>query len=126
MPGLSRLLQAVSKGTKVAVHATTDSPMFEVVEYVLPNVSSYEKSGTLVSALGRLQKLNGAIPWQYTARDGHAVVFGLEKGHDREKPAANRAQQYFEHIVVEKILLSKDTKWRGFNPFGVNVVEAAQ
>jgi NADH-quinone oxidoreductase subunit G len=123
MPGLDKLMELVPKQTKVAVHATSESPLFEAVEYVLPNVSSYEKNGTVINAEGRLQKVNAALPWQFTSRDAHAVAFGIDRGGDREMPPAGRAQGYFESTVVEKILLSKNEKWRSFNPFGIPVTE---
>jgi len=123
MPGLDKFLAAIPKAVPVAVQATSDSPLLETVEYVLPNVSCFEKNGTVISAVGRLQKVNAALPWQGTARDGHALAFGLERGNDRDIPTPGRAQKYFENTVVEKILMSSNQKWRSFNPFGIAMME---
>lgn len=122
-PGVATLLADLPKGVKVAAHATNFVPAFERCELVLPNTSSYEKSGTFINAEGRLQKLNGSIPWQYTSRDLHALSFGLVQGGDRAKAPATRAQEIFESTVVEKILLGEDPKWRRFNPLGIPVSE---
>ena len=119
MPGVETFLKLVPRTVKVAVHATSLSPWFEVADLILPNTSSFEKSGTVVNALGRLQKLNAAIPWQFASRDGHAVAWGIEKGGDREAAPPKRAQEIFESAVVVKLLAGSQQKWRNFAPFGI-------
>jgi len=99
----AKWLSVFPETVKLVVHATNDSSLFERAQMLLPNVSSYEKSGTVINALGKLQRLNAAIPPRYTARDGHKLVFGVGRGNDREKAPANRSQQLFEAIVSKKL-----------------------
>jgi NADH-quinone oxidoreductase subunit G len=123
VPGAAKILAAVPARTKVAVHATNDLPIFEKVDWVVPAVSSYEKSGTVVNFQGRVQKLSAALPWQFTSRDTHALVFGLEKGGDRELSPAGRAQLVFEKYVVGGIFPGARTSWRKMSASGVNIGE---
>jgi NADH-quinone oxidoreductase subunit G len=121
LPGVLRLMAMVPTETKVLAHSTSLSPLLEKCDLIVPGVSAFEKNGTIISALGRMGKLNPAIPWQYTGRDAHAVAFGLSRGNDREALPTNRAQKVFEGTVVEKILMGKSEKWRNFRPMGLPV-----
>ena len=85
---------------------------------ILPNVSAFEKSGTLVNAQGRVQKLNQALMPQFTSRDLHAVVFGVERGTDRDSLPPKRPQSVFESMLGDRISGAK-IRWRGFDPMGV-------
>ena len=123
LPGVTKLISAIPAKTKLVVHATNDAPVFEVAEWMLPNVSAYEKSGTVVNAQGRLQKLKAALPWHFTARDAHATVFGIDKGHDREISPAGKAQLVFEKYVVGGIFPGVRTNWRQMSSSGVNIGE---
>jgi NADH-quinone oxidoreductase subunit G len=123
LPGVLPILSSVPPQTKVAVHATNFAPFFEVADWIVPNVSVYEKSGTLVNAAGRIQKLEAAIPWQFTSRDTHALVFGLERGNDRELSPTGRAQSIFERYVVGSIFPGVRMSWRTMSSSGVNIGE---
>jgi len=92
---------------------------------VLPNVSSYEKSGSMVNALGRLQKLQAALPSQFIARNFHSIAFGLSRGDDREPPPANRWEQLFDKVTVEALDQS-GLRWNELDPLGVVVKGGAR
>lgn len=123
LPGVDNLLKELPREVKVAAHATNLVGGLEQCEWLLPNTSSFEKSGTLIGAQGRLQKLNSAIPAQHTARDLHCVAHGLSQSGDRVKVPEHRAQEIFESVIVEKVLLGENPKWRRFHPLGINVSE---
>jgi NADH-quinone oxidoreductase subunit G len=124
-PYLKSFVSKLPANVKRVFHATNDSEIFEGCEFKLPNVSAFEKSGTLVNALDRLQKLNKAIDWQFTSRDGHSFINGLKQGGDRTPVGADRAQKIFETVIVEKILMGQPNKWRGFAPLGLPIKETA-
>jgi NADH-quinone oxidoreductase subunit G len=121
--GAEKLISEISnsKTAKLIIHATNDSALFEHAEFLLPNVSSFEKSGTLINYQGRVQKLNAAIKPQYTARDGYAFVHGLKQGSDRVPASPDRARELFEQVTVEKILLNppEGANWRKFTLDGI-------
>jgi len=117
-PGLKLFMQMVPKGTQLMFHATTEVPFFEMASLVLPNVTAYEKAGTMVNALGRLQKLKQAIPIQDMARDAHAVAFGIKSGSDREPIPEGRSLHIFDSVIKEKVL-KMDFQWKDINPRGV-------
>ncbi|NDG27228.1 MAG: NADH dehydrogenase subunit, partial [Proteobacteria bacterium] len=77
MPGLAPLLLAASKSTRVALHLTSQNSFLEKCDWVLPNVTAFEKSGTFVNAEGRVQKLEASVPKQFLARDAHQLLWGL-------------------------------------------------
>ncbi|NBX76398.1 MAG: NADH dehydrogenase subunit [Proteobacteria bacterium] len=89
MPGLANLLLAVPVETKVALHATSQTAFLEKCDWILPNVSAFEKSGTLVNAQGISQALKASVPKQFLSRDGHQVAWGLSQKSDR-KPLSVR------------------------------------
>jgi NADH-quinone oxidoreductase subunit G len=124
LPGVAKLMGMIPRGMKTAVHTTSMAPCFENCDLILPGVSSFEKNGTVISALGRLQKVNQAIPWQYTGRDAHSVLFAIARGDDRETAPSGRAQELFESTVVDKILMGKPEKWRSFRPMGLPLAPA--
>ncbi len=115
-PGLMGLLSTLPPSIKLRVHATNYTPFFERAQMMLPNTSSYEKEGTLLSALGRLQKLNQAVPAFSTSRNLHQLIFGISKGNDRETVQKNKAQLVFEEKVAGWI---ENQNWKKFNPMGV-------
>lgn len=121
LPGLAALLSNVAKGTRIAIHATNRHELLETCDFWLPNVSGFEKSGTFVSASGRLQKLAAALPPQFISRGGHAVCHGLSQGSDRSQVSANRARDLFEAVVAPKLLKKDGFKWRGFDPMGLEM-----
>jgi len=114
------LLAAVPREASLVVHTTSDLPLFEGAKWLLPNVSSFEKSGTVVNALGRVQKVNASLPPQHTARDAHGVAFGLQRGNDREALPLKTAQEHFE-TAIHKLLPTPTVKWKGFQPMGVSL-----
>jgi anaerobic selenocysteine-containing dehydrogenase len=120
-PGVTELLAQSPKGTKVVLHATSRLPSFEVCSLVLPNVSSFEKTGTLVNALGRLQKNKRALPRQYTSRDGHGVVFGIFQGNDKQAFPSERARDLFESFVGPKLIGGEWPKWGAFPILGISL-----
>lgn len=97
---VTKFLSAVGSAAKYVIHTTNDNPAYESAEYLLPNVSAFEKSGSLVNALGILQNLKAAIRPQFTARDGYAVAHGLRHGDDRSAVAVGRRQQLYKDQIV--------------------------
>lgn len=93
MPGLANLLLAVPDTTRIALHATSQTGFFEKCDWILPNVSGYEKSGTLVNAQGKLQKLQSSVPKQFLSRDGHQVAWGLSQMSDRKPLTPGRVKE---------------------------------
>lgn len=120
LPGLAALLANVGKETKVAIHASNRHELLEICDLWLPNVSSFEKSGTFVNADGRLQRVSSSLPPQHISRGAHAVCHGISQGNDRSQVPANRARDLFESVVGPKILKVETAKWRGFEPMGIS------
>ncbi len=120
MQGADRLVKAAGPQTRIVVHASNVGTFFDKAQWVLPNVSCFEKSGTYVNAQGRLQKLVAALPTQHTARDAHAFVFGLDRGNDRERVPERRFEAQFER-VVNLGLAQPNLKFRAFDAQGVQV-----
>ncbi len=123
MPGVAELILAAPKETKIAVHATNEVSFFERCDWILPNVSQFEKSGSYVNALGRLQKVQSSIPWQHTSRDGHAIGLGLKNGNDREVVQKNYYQTVFNKRLSESVFPGVRTDWRRLHATGVNIGE---
>lgn len=119
MPGVDTLLSALPGETKLVAHATTDQPWMERCQWVLPNVTSFEKSGTAINALGRLQKIAAALTPQFSGRDAHAFAFGLVRGGDREASPENRGVALVPEVM--QLLGAGTTDWRRFAPLGVPV-----
>jgi NADH-quinone oxidoreductase subunit G len=121
LPGVAELLLKTPKETQVVVHATNRVALFEKATWILPNTSSFEKSGTMVNALGMMQKLKAAMPWQYFSRDVHAVVFGLKQGNDRTVSPSGRFQTVFKRLSNEAIFPGARSDWRKMSASGVNI-----
>ncbi len=121
MPGVADLLVKTPKETAVIVHATTQVALFEKASWVLPNTSSFEKSGTVVNALGILQKLQASMPWQHISRDVHALVFGIKQGNDRTVSPTARYQTVFKKFSNEAIFPGARSDWRKMPASGVNI-----
>lgn len=117
---LSALASSIPAGTPWMVHTANESPLWENATWVLPNVTSFEKSGTYVNALGRWQKLNAAMPAQFTARDAHAVAFGVGRGDDREQVGDDKARKVFEEFT-SKFFGKSPNNFRKFEPLGVGL-----
>ncbi len=104
---------------RLVVHATNQAPWMESATLLLPNVSSFEKSGTVVNALGRLQKVQQAIPTAYLGRDLHRFLTGLREGGDRAKIDASRFADIFAKKVAPVFLKEAQT-WRSLSVMGVS------
>ncbi|MBI4403691.1 MAG: (2Fe-2S)-binding protein [Deltaproteobacteria bacterium] len=117
---VSSFMAAIPRDVEVTVHATNVSPYFESARWWIPNVSSFEKSGTVVNALGRVQKLQAVIPPQHTARNIHEIVLGLAQGHDRISLPKAHAENLFEAHVSAR-LLGRPVNWRELDPLGENL-----
>jgi len=107
----------------VAIHATTDLPTWSKSQWLIPATSSFEKNGTVVSALGRISKLNGAVPPQFTSRDVHGVVHGIARGNDREPLKPNRALEVFERQVLPNLGMESKYGFKKFVPQGLRLKE---
>jgi NADH-quinone oxidoreductase subunit G len=123
LSGAAQFFSLVPPTVKVLAHATSLMPCLEGCVAIVPNVSAFEKSGTMVNAQGRLQRIVPAIPWQYTARDAHAVVFGIDRGTDREISPAGRAQKIFDSGMFRAIYPGIEMKWKQVSPAGVEIGE---
>ncbi len=123
MSGVAELLLATPKETKTVVHATNEVGFFEKCDWILPNVSAFEKSGSFVNFSGRLQKLVAAIPWQHTSRDGLALALGMKNGNDRETLEKNHYQTVFNKRLSETVFPGVRTDWRKLGATGVNIGE---
>lgn len=121
MPGLAELLIKTPKETSVTLHATTQVALFEKATWLLPNTSSFEKSGTMVNALGMIQKIKASLPWQHISRDVHALVFGLKQGNDRTVSPSGRFQTVFKRFSNESIFPGARSDWRKMPASGVNI-----
>lgn len=121
MPGLAKLLMGVPKETRILVHATSMIGPFEKCDWILPNTSSYEKSGTVVNALGILQKLKAALPSQHTSRDGHRFAFGLKNGSDRHMMPTGQMEQVFEATVRRLIPGGENVSFKKMNRKGYSL-----
>ncbi|MBI1861684.1 MAG: (2Fe-2S)-binding protein [Deltaproteobacteria bacterium] len=103
--------------TQSFVHATNHHPSFEAAKWVLPNTTSFEKTGTIVSALARVQKVNRILPAQGLARDSHALAWGISRGDDRSVPSKERAKTIFESSIQSWFCPGE--KFSQFNEMGV-------
>jgi NADH-quinone oxidoreductase subunit G len=121
MPGVAEFLLKTPKETEITVHATNRVSLFEKAAWVLPNTSSFEKSGTMVNALGMMQKLVASMPWQFMARDGHSVCFGLKQGNDRSVSPSGRFQTVFKRLSNEAVFPGARNDWRKMPASGVNI-----
>lgn len=109
---------AVPAACRIVIHATNALNVFSRATWVLPNVSFFEKNGSYVSALNRLQRVKAAIPWQFMARDAHGVALGLRRGDDREAPNQRTGEGAFQNIVAPKTV-RQDVTFKKFSKFGV-------
>lgn len=121
LPGVAALLETVPSNVSVTAHASNRIPVLDRCEWILPNVSSYEKSGTLVNALGRAQKLNAALPAQFTARDAHGFIFGLVRGADREAVSATRFREVYETTTSKVLFSASAPKWFSLKSEGISL-----
>jgi NADH dehydrogenase/NADH:ubiquinone oxidoreductase subunit G len=83
----------------VAVQTTTFMPGMSRCDLVLPHATSFERTGTVVNALGRLQRLSKSLSPQFTARDVHEVSWGIRQGHDRAKIPETVRTQAFQKVA---------------------------
>jgi NADH-quinone oxidoreductase subunit G len=81
--GVENLLSATPESTVVVGLATSFGKWLDRCRWVLPYATAFERSGTVVNASGRLQRLQASLPWQQSARDGHALALGVTRGDDR-------------------------------------------
>jgi NADH dehydrogenase/NADH:ubiquinone oxidoreductase subunit G len=114
MPGLSDILLDTPSSTKVALHTTSQNPFFEKCDWILPNVSSFEKSGTMINAQGRIQKLQASVPKQFLSRDCHQLVWGLSQKGDRKPVSLLRFQDSFKRVIGPKLLGKDQLDWRHY------------
>ncbi len=121
MPGAAELLIKTPKETSLTVHATTRVALFEKATWLIPNASSFEKSGTMVNALGLMQRLVASMPWQFTSRDSHGVVFGIKEGNDRAVSPTGRFQTVFKRLSDEAIFPGARMDWKKMPASGVNI-----
>jgi NADH-quinone oxidoreductase subunit G len=121
---VTQLIEA-SSGIFCLVHASNFDKAYEKASVIVPNTTSFEKRGTLINALGRLQKLSRALNPQYMSRDAHSFVFGLMQGNDRTAVSEERALEIFEDYTVKK-LLSTETAFRKLNPMGIALTKEAR
>jgi len=117
---LAPFAEAIQNDVNWLVQSTNESTLWEKATWVAPHVTCFEKSGTVVNALGRWQKLNAVIAPQFTGRDGHAFIFGLLQGNDREQPTEDRARQIFE-AATSKMFGDRKVNYRRFEPMGVSL-----
>ncbi len=101
LPGAELLIKAAGSNVRVTAHASNRAPCLEEAEVLLPNTTSFEKSGHMVNALDFVQRLNAAIPPCYTSRNAHAVVFGIERGEDREPVSPSRERELTQKLGWE-------------------------
>lgn len=120
MPGLGELLLATPTTTNVVLHATSQCAFVEKCEWLLPNVSAYEKSGTVINAQGKLQRLRSSVPRQFLARDVHQVAWGISQQSDRKPLSHMHVQETFKTQLSEK-WLGKAYDWKSF-PEGTQVL----
>jgi len=114
MPGLAEFLLAVPSSTKVAIHATSAHRFLEKCDWVLPNVSAFEKSGTMINAQGRIQKLQASVPRQFLSRDSHQLVWGITQKGDRKPLSLLKFQDPFKRVIGPKMLGKEQIEWRTF------------
>lgn len=118
MPGLAKLLLSIPKDVRIAVHATSMIGPFEKCDWILPNVSSYEKTGTMVNAQGRMQKLKAAFSPRATARDGHRVAFGITNGSDRQAMPLGYVEKLFHQSTRAMIVGEAELEFKKMNKKG--------
>ena len=75
----------------------------------------------MVNALGLMQKLVASMPWQFTSRDSHAVVFGIKEGNDRAVSPTGRFQTVFKRLSDEAIFPGARMDWKKMPASGVNI-----
>jgi len=120
MPGLSQLLKATPASVALYFHGTNwNAEIRQRALAVLPNVSVYEKSGTFVNALGRLQKTKAAIPAQHISRNAHSLSLGLQSGDDRQLVSSKKQFELFEGKV--RVMLKTEASWKLFPLEGVSL-----
>lgn len=118
----SRFVEALPEGVSLTLHATSRLPIWERAQWLLPAASAFEKSGTLVNALGRLQRLQSAIPRFSLARDAHAVAFGIVRGSDRDQAPEARHIDLFEKLIATP-LVGRELAWKKLDPMGIALKE---
>ncbi|MEZ4750598.1 MAG: hypothetical protein R3B54_08210 [Bdellovibrionota bacterium] len=122
VPWVGRFVEALSDGISLTLHTTSRIPVWERAQWVLPAASSFEKSGTVVNALGRLQRLQAAIPRVSLSRDAHAVAFGIARGGDRDVAPDARHIDLFEKLIATP-LVGKEVAWKKLDPMGIPLKE---
>ncbi len=101
-PGLDKFWKAVHGAKLVVVHATTDHAQFAEAHWVLPNTTSFEKTGSMINALGYLQKLNALVPLQGLARTAHHVAWGLQNASDKIPLPRQREKEVFVAVMQHR------------------------
>ncbi len=110
-------LIAESISVPLFVHASNRRASFERACWLLPNVSSFEKTGTVINALGRVQKLTKALPLQGLSRDAHQLAWGIAQRGDRLPLPSNHPARVFEEMVRPQFCPNESLS--KFPPLGV-------
>lgn len=118
-------LENLPSDVSLVVHATSQLPLWERAEWLLPAASAFERAGTMVNALGRLQRLQAAIPRVHLARSAHDVVHGIGQGNDRTPTPLNRHRQVFEKVVAPR-LVGKEMTFAAVDPMGLRSAEGVK
>ena len=71
-------LETVQKVKVLAVQSLLASPTTELADFVLPGASFAEKRGSMITAAGRLQRLNKAIAVPGQAMDDFQILLQLK------------------------------------------------
>jgi len=102
LPGAERLIKAAGASkVRMIAHASNHHPLLNDAQLLLPNTTAFEKSGSFVNALGFRQTVSAAIPPFQLSRHAHALVFGVERGEDRESVAGHRARDIAGELKLE-------------------------
>lgn len=115
--GVDNLLSATTPTTVVVGMATSAGKWLERCRWVLPYASAFERSGTMINAEGRLQRLQQSLPWQQSARDAHALALGITRGDDRTPLEDFRGPKLLGETT--KLLGVPAMEWRKFDRMGV-------
>jgi hypothetical protein len=114
---VDNLLSATPEATAVVGVATSAGKWLDRCRWVLPYASAFERSGTVMNAEGRLQRLVQSLPWQQSARDAHALALGITKGDDRTPLEDFRGPKMVPETA--KLLGVPAVEWRKFDRQGI-------
>jgi hypothetical protein len=73
----------------------------------------------VVNASGRLQRLQASLPWQQSARDGHALALGVTRGDDRTPLEDFRGPKLVPETT--KLLAGTAVEFGKLDPMGVQL-----